>query len=582
MVGSVKGKVCFGTLIMVLITALGLFPASASAQSSPAIASEGNEQGFPITDPVVIAKCGTCHLPNAHMDLSRISWIRTTPEGWEEAIKRMVRLNGVSLTPDQARHILRYLSDTHGLAPSEAAPVEDYAEHRMTDEIFPPNPDVRLACGACHQLARPLSWHRATADWKYLVNMHLAFFPSSAPIAFDGRDGNRREEAPQGTANGPRAVDVALEYIEKVTPLHSAAWSRWEAAMSPPKLAGRWLLTGRERGKGKFFGEMIVSPGAAPDEFTTKTTLHFVDDPAHPLVADGASIVYTGFQWRGRCTASNPGASPVDMKTARQVMLVSTDQSAMKGRWFWGQYAEFGLDVDMRRASEAPSVLGTDVYSLKAGTSGDTVSIFGDHLPQNVDVSGIDLGPGVKAVKVLSKSPDVITVSVDVDGNATPGMRTISVDSVTAPDVFAVYKKVDFIKVTPTESLAHLGSKTHPKGYMQFEADGYSDGPDGKPYTADDIDLGPMPATWKLEDFVATYGDDDVKYVGAINARTGFFTPASDGPSPTRTSMRNNYGVVWAVATVKPKGSDTELTGKSYLVVTVPQYLIFDQPEVDQ
>ena len=52
--------------------------------------------------------------------MSRISWIRTTPEGWEEAIKRMVRLHGVPLDPDDARKILRYLSDEQGLAPEEA------------------------------------------------------------------------------------------------------------------------------------------------------------------------------------------------------------------------------------------------------------------------------------------------------------------------------------------------------------------------------------------------------------------------------------------------------------------------------
>ena len=53
----------------------------------------------------------------------RISWERATPEGWEEAIKRMVRLRGVSLTPDEARSILKYLATYHGLAPEEAKPI---------------------------------------------------------------------------------------------------------------------------------------------------------------------------------------------------------------------------------------------------------------------------------------------------------------------------------------------------------------------------------------------------------------------------------------------------------------------------
>ena len=57
--------------------------------------AEVAEEGFPVTDALVIKKCGTCHTKDEKGNLSRISWTRTTPEGWEEAIKRMVRLNGL-------------------------------------------------------------------------------------------------------------------------------------------------------------------------------------------------------------------------------------------------------------------------------------------------------------------------------------------------------------------------------------------------------------------------------------------------------------------------------------------------------
>jgi quinohemoprotein amine dehydrogenase len=46
--------------------------------------------------------------------------------------------------------------------------------------------------------------------------------------------------------------------------------------------------------------------------------------------------------------------------------------------------------------------------------------------------------------------------------------------------------------------------------------------------------------------------------------------------------MRNNYGDVWVVATVTPPGESTTLSAKSYLVVSVPQYMQYDQPEVGQ
>ena len=63
---------------------------------------------------------------------------------------------------------------------------------------------------------------------------------------------------------------------------------------------------------------------------------------------------------------------------------------------------------------------------------------------------------------------------------------------------------------------------------------------------------------------------------------TGRFTPNIDGPNPQRKFSRNNYGDVWVVATAKDeKDKDGKpLVGKSYLVVTVPTYIKWDQPEV--
>jgi quinohemoprotein amine dehydrogenase len=55
------------------------------------------EAGIPVTDKLVVEKCGTCHTPDGKGNLSRISWSRTTPEGWAQAIHRMVKLNGLSI-----------------------------------------------------------------------------------------------------------------------------------------------------------------------------------------------------------------------------------------------------------------------------------------------------------------------------------------------------------------------------------------------------------------------------------------------------------------------------------------------------
>src|SRR5689334_13031719 len=91
----------------------------AIAQESPKPKPPADE-GIPVTNQLVVDKCGACHKKDEKGNLSRLSWERTTPEGWQEAIKRMVRLNSLQLSPDEARQIVRYLSNEHGLAPEEA------------------------------------------------------------------------------------------------------------------------------------------------------------------------------------------------------------------------------------------------------------------------------------------------------------------------------------------------------------------------------------------------------------------------------------------------------------------------------
>jgi quinohemoprotein amine dehydrogenase len=512
--------------------------------------------------------------------MSRISWIRTTPEGWEEAIKRMVRLQGVALEPDDARKILRYLSDEQGLAPEEAKPVEYFPEHRMIDERVPSEAITR-SCVSCHALAKPLSWRRSPEDWKLLVNTHIAFFPWVDSLNFQ-RPPQRPGDPPPPPGTDTRApVEQALAYLAQAGSLHSAEWADWHARMRSPKLDGRWLVSGTQPGKGKFFGTVEIAAMPSGEGFTTKTKLTFPADNS-TVSESGKAIVYTGYAWRGRSTSDKPGSTPNDLSTTREVMMLSKDQSQLEGRWFWGAYQEFGMDLAMRRALDAPTVLGIDKFALKAGSSASEVQIYGDRLPGNLSPSDIDLGVGVSVKKVVTSTPTLVKIIADVAPTAVPGKRDVAIRAAVAPGAFAVYDHIDYLKVSPQTPLSHLGGEPHAKGYCQFEAIAYANGPDGKPDTADDIELGPVNAKWKLEEFVATMGDDDIDFVGALDANSGLFTPALDGPNPKRKFGRNNYGDVWAVATFKTAGSDQPLTARSYLVVAIPQYMRWDQPEVAQ
>ena len=554
-------------------------PSADAAKSSP-------EEGIPVTSQLVISKCGGCHKQDEHGNLSRLSWERATPEGWEEALKRMVRLRGVSLTPDEARSVLKYLATYHGLAPEEAKPIMYYAEHRVQDETNIPNDNVKGACANCHVLARPLSWRRTAEDWKDLANLHVALYPQADEAFRLGINAGGFDEGQHHSdAGAPLPVDIALAYLSKTAPLQTPEWAAWRARMRAPKLAGRWIVTAYMPGRGKFYGEMEVeASNGTDDEFTTRVKLTSIKDGT-TISRTGHSLVYAGYAWRGKSKGTlAANAAPNDLGSEmREVMWVSPDQSTADGRWFWGEYQEFGFDVKMQRASADPTLIGVDRTLLKTGTQGTRVRLIAESLPAQIAPADLDFGTGVTVKRIVSHTPTEIVAEVDVAKDAVSGKRDVAFRRSTLPNAIAVYDRIDYVQVTPDSALAHLGSEKHPKGFQQFEAVAYQRGADGKPHTADDVELGPIDVNWTVEEFYSTYGDDDREFVGSLS-NSGLFTPSSDGPNPQRKFSRNNYGDVWVVATAKDeKDKDGKpLVGKSYLVVTVPTYIKWDQPEVGQ
>src|SRR5215472_6701596 len=160
----------------VLTIGVVLLATRLSLAQAPAAAA-----GIPISHQLTIDKCGGCHQRDANGMMRRLSYIRTTPEVWEQAIKRMIRLNGVVLKPEEAREILRYLSNNNGLAPEEAKPVFWEAEHRLlrdqSDAI--PADALQHTCNYCHTIGRVLGQRRTRDDYEKLINMHLGLFPGA-------------------------------------------------------------------------------------------------------------------------------------------------------------------------------------------------------------------------------------------------------------------------------------------------------------------------------------------------------------------------------------------------------------------
>lgn len=554
--------------------------AQASGGGGPSV--EETEEGIPVTDQLTIEKCGGCHARDAKGNLSRISWARTTPEGWSQAIKRMVRLNGLQLSGEEARSIVKYLGTRHGLAPEEAKPVMYMVEHRIIDEAIP-NEDIRQACAACHGFGQPMSWRRSKAEWQLLQNLHVAMF-SQADAQFR-RTAERAPGAPPAPEGAPRVTSgqVAIEYMTKTYGLHSADWAAWQSRIRDPGIAGKWLVSASMPGKGKFVGSMTITPGKAKDEFTTAVTLKSLKDGT-TLTRTGSGLVYAGYSWRGRSSTGAKARTPDDIASdAREALWISPGQQSAEGRWFWGEYHEFGFDVKLTRASVAPTLVVVAPYSLKAGAKGAKVTIYGGNLPTALAASDVSLGAGVTVKKLVSSTPNEVVVEVDVAPDAAVGNRDVQVAGAILENAFPVYQRLDYLKVTPETALARLGGIKFAKGYQQFEAIGYANGLDGKPNTADDVRIGPADVTWKVEEFASTTYDDDIKFVGALSP-TALFTPSVEGPNPVRKFSRNNYGEVWVEATAKTDKDKfgKPLVGRSYLVVTVPSYQRWDQPEVSQ
>jgi len=562
-------------------------PAPASAQR---LQTQGpSDEGIPVTDPVVVRACGSCHTRDDKQRMTRISDRRATPENWELTIRRMMSLNNVQLTPDVARAVIKSLADSHGLSPEEARPIQFEAERRLIDFAYEGDKDTNTLCSRCHSIGRVLSERRTRDEWTRLIAMHRYYYPG-----IDGASGGFRRGGPPPTsaalaARGRAAeqagrdtedqepMDKARDVLSRNFPLTSKEWTSWSAAMRTPKLAGRWAIAGYQIGRGPLYGQLTIAdrPGVT-DGFTTDAKFTY-SRTGETVSHKSRAVVYTGFQWRGRSadTTDDPG-------TWRDVALIERNGQQITGRWFTGAYDETGIDITLRRVANDPVLSGTDVSALKASASNQRVRIYGANLPATVQPADVDFGQGVRVSRVVSASPDLLSVDVEVAATARPGPRDLSLGGVSISTPLMVYARLDNIKVVPIAGLARVGGVRFPNRPEQFEARGVSYGADGKPNTPDDLDLGPVNVRWNLEEYTATFRDDDIQFVGEI-AQSGLFTPNVEGPNPKRPGNRNNIGDVWVVATYTGTGADAPakpLKARAHLLVTVPLYMDWASREI--
>ncbi|MGH8302058.1 MAG: quinohemoprotein amine dehydrogenase subunit alpha [Steroidobacteraceae bacterium] len=484
--------------------------------------------------------CGECHREVSPGSFDRISEERKTPEGWAMTIYRMRQVHGVQLTPEAESAIIQYLSDVHGLAPSEVRAGRYALERRPNVPDLKLSDDLNAMCGRCHSLARVALQRRTAAEWEKLANFHVGEWPY-----LEYEDGSRDLDW-FGIATTQLPAKLA-----QLFPLHTSAWREWQDRPHA-SLAGRWIVHGETPGRGAYYGVAHITR-TAPDRYRTRYQLQYADGA--PFNGSSDAIVYTGFQWRGTGT--------LGAKSLREVYFASADGTRIDGRWFLSDHSEIGGDWVADRSTGTASVLAVIPSALKAGTT-QRVIVIGRALRGTVD-----LGPGTQS-KVVARKPYGLILTVSVDRQATPGHRTVHIGGASRSELLAVYQHVDRLEVEPAVAIARVGGGALAPVEAQFRAIGYTNltGANGK-VTA--VRLGAMPVTWSVEPFDAAAAKrDDVRFAGTLN-QDGLFRPAGGGPDPAREFSDNNTGDLFVVAT--QKANPGAVVGKAHLVVTIQRWV---------
>ncbi|WP_244860930.1 quinohemoprotein amine dehydrogenase subunit alpha [Aromatoleum petrolei] len=509
------------------------------------LVSTGGAWAAVSAEALVNSKCASCHTATGEGKWDRISESRRTPEGWDMTVARMSFAHGVKLTGDERSAIVKHLSDAYGLAPDETLTHRYIVDRTPSVVEHAENKLIGDTCARCHSYGRIAVQRRTEADWRKLVHFHVGQFPA-IEIQAGGRDRNWFE-----IATGDTVKELANQYG-----FDSASWKQWKA-QKPADASGTWRLVGHRPGMGAYEGSATITR-TGDDRYSVDMVMRYENGTSE--TAKGAAVVYTGHEWRASVKQGN--------REVNQVMSLGTGGTELTGRWFETNNDSIGGTMRAVRADKAaqPSVLSVQPAMLRAGSRA-RIAINGVGL--NGDV---DLGNGVKVAKVLERSADRVVAEVEVEKDAASGSRAVKVGSAAGSDVVKIYRQIDYVKIIPEHPMARLGGGggAIPKVPAQLEAIAFAAGPDGKPGSADDIALGPVPAAWSVDNLNKVAAEmKDTKYAGRIEPN-GLFVPNGAGPNPERKYKTNNAGELKVIASVKDGSRTVKATAP--LIVTVQRF----------
>ena len=506
--------------LAIVIATLALAASAAAEESGPTL---------------IRSYCGGCHKEVRPGQFERISVIRKSPEGWVMTLFRMHQVHHLALSDEVHDAILRYLADTQGLAPAEAAPARFALERRPNVKDLDLGPELGVMCGRCHSLARVALQRRDADEWLKHMHFHMGQFPSLEYQA-SGRDRPWWQIASQQLP-----AELARRY-----PLSTPEWSAWQGR-ARPDLAGRWVVVGHVPGGHDFYGSAEILRDA-DGSYRARYALSEAGGAA--FAGESHAIVYTGYEWRGRASLAG--------RAVREIYAASEDGARLAGRWFDPEHAEQGGEWSAVRADAAAQVLAVLPQAARVGAA-TRLTVVGTGFGGDAAPS---FGEGTRA-RILHRDANVIEAVVDVAADAAAGRHTISAGG--ASGTLAVYREINQIDVQPGYGIARLGGGRVAPVTAQFEALASTRLPSGEL-----LPLGPVAAEWSTQPFdeeAKRTGDD--RYAGRIEPN-GRYLPAGAGPNPAREFSGNNVGNLKVVARVGEGQYAVE--GNAHLVVTVQRW----------
>lgn len=529
-------------LFLILISAALIFAACGTKEKASKT-EKSDSDGYVISEQVD-QSCLTCHA-GGEDGPERISDVRKSPEGWLNTVQRMERIHGLQLTDEQREQIIKDLSVAQGITPEEAEPVQywmankpSYAEPSTESEA------VNNSCINCHAGGRFESQRRTEQEWANLKDFHLVMYPS---IYLNNRH-----------MDWPKEAEEALKYLSKEYPYDKKAWESWKGTKYD--VTGKWKVVGFQGTKGFYIGDSELKEDNK--QLVETKSVQFLNSD-QKLSQTGKVDMFGGFMLRTQYTDG-------DGDKQRGTYNALENGKVIKGDW--SKVTDLGISAEetyYKVQTEKPEIIFINGKELKKGSTSE-VQAYGMNLSK-LTVKDITLADGLIVKDVKAESDDMAMLTIEVSDGAKIGPSQLKIKKGVSREKLTVYEAIDYVKVDPPYGVARMGDvAAMQKVSIQYTAYGYSNGPDGKPDTKDDVLLMPLQAAWSIKPYPEDANADYLRFIGSID-ETGLFTPLGEGVNPEREYTQENAGAATVHATVTIDGKNFEAT--SHHISTVPDYV---------